>query len=89
MVSTMLKDLRANKKYTLRKLAAISGLTVTFLCDMEHGRRMPGKKAIEKLTPILELTEEQIVLIKQSKKERNALYQEGYKAGLNAAGFIP
>lgn len=46
------KRLRAARdaaELTVRELAKVSGLSVGYLCDVEHGRRWPSKEVAERL----------------------------------------
>ncbi len=49
MISSKLRDLRKSKKMSLKALSEATGISITFLSDIEHNRSKPS---IEKLKDI-------------------------------------
>lgn len=42
MISAKLRQLRKQRNYSLRALARLTGLSHSFICDIEHGRCKPS-----------------------------------------------
>lgn len=51
-----LKRRRHELELTLLQLAHRSGLSKTYLCDLEHGRQEPGMRSLDRLARALGLT---------------------------------
>lgn len=47
------KDARARLGLSLRDLAALTGISPTHLCDIEHDRRLASDESLENLTVML------------------------------------
>lgn len=58
MVGKRLKILREGKKYSLRKLAQLTGLSHSFICDIEHGRCNPSLGNLQLIASALEIKAE-------------------------------
>ena len=41
-IGEKLKFLRNERDYTLKQLAALTGISISFISDIENGRRIPG-----------------------------------------------
>jgi len=66
----LLGNARRNKKITLRKLGQLTGLTPSFLSEIEMGRRFPPKEE-EKIRDLaLILNEDPDKLLKAARSER-------------------
>ena len=55
MVGAVLRMLRKERGYSLRQLAAATGLSHSFLCDIERGRCKPSLDTLEVLARALEV----------------------------------
>lgn len=53
MVGIILHEIRKERKYSFRKLAQKSGLSHSFICDIEQGRSNPSFSSLEKLASAL------------------------------------
>lgn len=53
MVGAKLRQLRQEKKYSLRALAKVTGLSHSFICDVEHGRCNPSLQKLHVLAQAL------------------------------------
>jgi transcriptional regulator with XRE-family HTH domain len=51
-----LKEMRRARDFTLKELAARTGLSVSYLSDLERGRTMPPLPTLERLAMALEIT---------------------------------
>lgn len=49
MIGDIVRKKRKQKKYSLRKLAGLSGLSHSFISDIEHGRCNPSIKSLKKI----------------------------------------
>lgn len=58
MIGKQLRQLRMAKGYSLRELAKISGLSHSFLSDIEHDRCNPSLCSLYKLANALEVKPE-------------------------------
>ena len=52
-IGQALKQARTDKGYSLRELARLTGLSHSFLNDIEHGRSMPSINNLVKLSSTL------------------------------------
>ena len=52
-IGEKLRQLRNEKDYTLKQLEALSGVSFSFISDIENGRRKPGLDSLEKLAKVL------------------------------------
>ena len=48
-IGEKLKFLRNEKDYTLKQLAVLTGISISFISDIENGRRTPGLEYLGKL----------------------------------------
>ncbi|CAM2952577.1 helix-turn-helix transcriptional regulator [Hathewaya histolytica] len=48
-IGKKLKGLRNSKGYTLKKLSDLSGISVSFISDIENGRRNPSIENLQKI----------------------------------------
>ena len=48
-IGEKLKFLRNKKDYTLKQLSQITGVSISFISDIENGRRIPGLEYLDKL----------------------------------------
>jgi len=53
VIGVKLQQLRKDKNYSLRKLAKLSGLSHSFICDIEHGRCNPSIETLRNLAKCL------------------------------------
>lgn len=53
MIGQRLKEIRKKRKYTLRKLANLTGLSHGYIADIERGRCNPSLKSLTKLAKSL------------------------------------
>lgn len=51
-----MRELRRRKKWTQMRLAAETGLSKTFLCDLENGKKEPCLRTIEILAGVFGLS---------------------------------
>ena len=51
-----LKEVRTARNFTLKELAARSGLSVSYLSDLERGRTVPSLGALEMLASAVEIS---------------------------------
>jgi transcriptional regulator with XRE-family HTH domain len=58
MVGAVLKKLRKERGYSLRQLAAATGLSHSFLCDVERGRCKPSLDTLQVLAGALQVAPE-------------------------------
>lgn len=54
-IGNNLKRIRKEKKMTLKNLAEISGLSISFISDIEHNRRNPSLETMNKLCKSLNI----------------------------------
>lgn len=54
-IGSKIKELRISRKISQRKLAALAGISNTYLSDIEVGRTNPSLKTMEKLAEALEI----------------------------------
>lgn len=55
MIGTKLRQLRMQHNYSLRTLARLTGLSHSFICDIEHGRCNPSIDNLRILATVLEV----------------------------------
>ncbi|MCX2726346.1 helix-turn-helix transcriptional regulator [Thermomicrobium sp. 4228-Ro] len=48
-IARFLADLRAQRQWTLRELAERSGLSIAYVSELEHGRKLPTLEALAQL----------------------------------------
>lgn len=58
MIGARLRQLRQRNKYSLRDLAKMTGLSHSFICDIEHGRSAPSLETLRKIATALNVKEE-------------------------------
>ena len=58
MIGKKLYILRKKRGYSLRKLAELTGLSHSFICDIEHGRSNPSINNLQVLAKALEVKPE-------------------------------
>lgn len=58
MIGVRLRQLRQINKYSLRDLAKLTGLSHSFICDIEHGRSEPSLETLRKLAVALNVNPE-------------------------------
>lgn len=56
MIGIRLWQLRQRKNYSLRALAQATGLSHSFICDIEHGRCNPSLKTLQLIAQALGVT---------------------------------
>ncbi|BCV20426.1 helix-turn-helix domain-containing protein [Moorella sp. Hama-1] len=56
MIGAMLWQLRKQQNYSLRALAQATGLSHSFICDVEHGRSNPSIETLQVLAQALGVT---------------------------------
>ncbi|MBB6214775.1 transcriptional regulator with XRE-family HTH domain [Anaerosolibacter carboniphilus] len=61
-ISNVIKEARTTKKYSLRKLAKLTGLSHSFLGDIESGRTRPKYENLIKIITVLDIPLEEIFL---------------------------
>lgn len=61
-VATVIKEARSNKGYTLRELGNETGLSHSFLGDIEAGRSRPSYENLMRIITVLEIPLEKIFL---------------------------
>lgn len=54
-IGLKIKVIRSSRKISQRKLAALAGISNTYLSDIEVGRTNPSLKTMEKLAKALEI----------------------------------
>ncbi len=54
-IGLKIKGIRSSRKISQRKLAALAGISNTYLSDIEVGRTNPSLKTMEKLAKALEI----------------------------------
>jgi len=64
-VATVIKEARSNKGYTLRELGKLTGLSHSFLGDIEAGRSRPSYENLIKIIRVLDIPLEKIFFIKK------------------------
>lgn len=52
-IGEKLRTLRNEKDYTLKQLAVLTGISISFISDIENGRRIPSLPNLEKLARVL------------------------------------
>jgi len=60
-IGEKLKFLRNEKDYTLKQLAQITGISISFISDIENGRRKPGLDNLEKLAVGLSVSASELI----------------------------
>lgn len=55
MIGTTLRRLRKQKGFTLRKFAKLSGLSHSFISDIENGRCNPSIESLQKIANALDV----------------------------------
>src|SRR5665254_21456 len=60
-IGEKLKFLRNEKDYTLKQLAQITGISISFISDIENGRRKPGLGNLEKLAVGLSVSASELI----------------------------
>lgn len=58
MIGKKLQHLRQVKKYSLRKLGQLTGLSHSFICDIEHDRCNPSIETLKELASALDVKPE-------------------------------
>ena len=59
-IGEFISQKRIEKKYTMRELASLISISVTYLADIEHDRRNPmDREKLEELADVLTLTQEE------------------------------
>jgi transcriptional regulator with XRE-family HTH domain len=58
MIGAKLRQLRIERKYTLRQLSQKSGISHNYICDVEHGRSEPSLAKLRLLASALEVSED-------------------------------
>ena len=58
MVGKKLRQIRIRRKYTLRTLAKLTGLSHSFICDIEHERCNPSYKNLVLIANALSINPE-------------------------------
>jgi transcriptional regulator with XRE-family HTH domain len=53
MIGTRIRQLRNQKNFSLRALAQATGLSHSFICDVEHGRCNPSIETLQVLARAL------------------------------------
>jgi len=61
-IGEKLKSLRNEKDYTLKQLAQITGISISFISDIENGRRIPGLENLKKLAEGLGATNVELLI---------------------------
>lgn len=61
MIGSQLRKLREQEKLSLRKLAQKSGLSHSFICDIEHGRCNPSIESLRVLARALGVSPENLL----------------------------
>lgn len=56
MIGAILWQLRKQQNYSLRALAQATGLSHSFICDVEHGRSNPSIETLQVLAQALGVT---------------------------------
>lgn len=60
-IGEKLKFLRNKKDYTLKQLAQITGISISFISDIENGRRTPGLDNLKKLAVGLNVSASELI----------------------------
>jgi len=55
MIGKRLQEIRNKRNYSLRKLAGITGLSHSFICDIEHNRCKPSIDNLQVLAKAFEV----------------------------------
>jgi transcriptional regulator with XRE-family HTH domain len=55
-IAAFLADLRAERQWTLRELAERSGLSIAYVSELEHGRKLPTLEALAQLAQAYEVS---------------------------------
>lgn len=58
MIGAKLRQLRKERNYSFRKLAQKTGISHSFICDVEHGRSNPSIESLRTLAKALEVPPE-------------------------------
>jgi len=61
-IGEKLKFLRNKKDYTLKQLAQITGISISFISDIENGRRKPGLDNLKKLAAGLSVSAYELIV---------------------------
>jgi transcriptional regulator with XRE-family HTH domain len=61
-IGEKLKFLRNEKDYTLKQLAALTGISISFISDIENGRRIPGLEYLGKLADGLGVSAYELII---------------------------
>lgn len=64
-----LKSKRKDKNITLNKLSEMTGLSVSFISDVENNRRIPSVSNLVRLATELEFSIDEIYLSKKNKNK--------------------
>jgi XRE family transcriptional regulator, regulator of sulfur utilization len=56
LIGERLRELRKERELTLKNLADRSGLSITYLSDVERGRTMPSLKMVQRVAEAFELS---------------------------------
>ncbi len=65
-----LKQLRVNKKFSITKLAEKSGVSISYLNEIENGKKYPKSDKIAAISSALNVTYDNLVSLKLTKKLR-------------------
>ena len=61
-IGEKLKILRNKRDYTLKQLAHITGISISFISDIENGRRIPGLDNLKKLAVGLSVPASELIV---------------------------
>lgn len=85
-IGNLLRETRKNKGYTLKELSVKSGVSLSFISDIENGRRTPSAEKAKKLAEALEidvtmlLDEDVAAMIKEVKKDAEGISDPNIRA---------
>jgi putative transcriptional regulator len=63
-----LKEIREERKLTLRELAPLVDCSFTYLCDIERGRRRPSGRLAYKISKVLKFDMERFFTEEEKQK---------------------
>lgn len=55
-IGERIRNFRQKKKFTLRELSQATGLSISFLSDIENGRRLPSLENLSKIAKALDVS---------------------------------
>lgn len=60
-IGKKLKSLRGEKEFTLKQLSQLTGISISFISDIENGRRIPGLENLKKLAKGLSVSSSELI----------------------------